>query len=148
MPVDVTTSIVINRSYDDVAAYAADPENAPDWYVNITSARWRTAPPLAVGSEFDFVAEFLRRQLTYTYRVTELVPGRTMTMSTAQGPFPMSTTYTWDALSPTSTRMSLRNHGSPHGFARLLSLLMPMAVRRANRKDLARLKQVLEQPSR
>src|SRR3954452_24708045 len=131
MPLDVTTTIDINRPYADVAAYVLEPENAPEWYVNIRSVRWRTTPPLDVGSEFDFVAQFLGRQLTYTYRVTELVPHRSMTMSTAQGPFPMSTTYTWEELSPTSTRMSLRNSGSPAGFAKVMALVMPMAVRRA-----------------
>jgi hypothetical protein len=41
-----------------------------------------------------FVARFLGRRLAYTYEVVELVPGRRLVMRTAQGPFPMETTYT------------------------------------------------------
>lgn len=42
------------------------------------------------------------------------------------------------------TLMTLRNRGAPSGFATLLAPLTAAAVRRANRKDLAALKAVLE----
>src|SRR5215467_946988 len=57
MAVDVLTEIVIDRPLAEVAAYAADPTNAPDWYVNIKSVEWQTPPPVAVGSRMDFVAQ-------------------------------------------------------------------------------------------
>jgi hypothetical protein len=40
--------------------------------------------------------------------------------------------------------MVLRNRGEPAGFARLAAVVMVRAMRRANRKDLRRLKQILE----
>jgi hypothetical protein len=141
--VDVVTQIDIGRPRDEVAAYAADPDNATAWYENIESVQWRTPPPLAVGSRLAFVARFLGRRLTYTYEVRELVPGRRFVMSTAEGPFPMETTYSWED-APGGTRMSLRNRGEPAGFARIAAPAMAAAVRRANRKDLRRLKELLE----
>lgn len=72
--VDVRTETVINRPRAEVARYAADPTNAPEWYSNIKSVRWETAPPLGVGSRLGFVAEFLGRTLEYTYEFTELAP--------------------------------------------------------------------------
>lgn len=143
MPVDVLTDIVIDRPRDQVAAYAADPTNAPKWYVNIESVEWKTTPPVKVGSKMAFVARFLGRRLAYTYEITELVPGQRLVMRTAEGPFPMETTYTWEA-SGGGTRMTLRNRGEPSGFSKLSAPLMAAAMRRANRKDLAALKTLLE----
>src|SRR5688500_13425855 len=142
--VDVLTETVIRRPRDEVAAYAGDPSHAPEWYANISSIEWRTPPPVAVGSRMDFVASFLGRRLAYTYEVSELDPGERLVMRTAQGPFPMETTYTWQSLDAGSTRMTLRNRGRPAGFSRFLAPVMATAVRRANRADLANLRTLLE----
>ena len=144
MPVDVVTDTVIARPRAIVAAYACDPDNATAWYANIKAVEWRTERPLAVGSRIAFVAQFLGRRLAYTYEVRELVPGERFVMSTAEGPFPMETTYTWADGPGGGTRMTLRNQGEPAGFSRLVAPLMAGAMRRANRKDLRRLKAVLE----
>src|SRR5919201_6274019 len=119
MPVDVVTETTIDAPLEDVASYAADPSNAPEWYANITSADWKTPPPLQRGSRIAFVARFMRRRLEYTYEVTDFVPTERLVMRTAEGPFPMETTYTWQALAGHSTRMTLRNRGEPAGFSRL-----------------------------
>ncbi|MEJ3655223.1 SRPBCC family protein [Actinomycetes bacterium KLBMP 9759] len=142
MAVDVYTTIIIERPANVVAAYAADPDNAPSWYVNIDSVEWETQRPLAVGSRLRFVARFLGRTLAYTYEVSAYTPGKLLVMRTAQGPFPMETTYTW-APAGTSTRMTLRNRGVPAGFARLAGPLIATAMRLANRKDLARLRRIM-----
>jgi uncharacterized membrane protein len=144
VPVDVGTEIVVARLRADVAAYAADPENAPAWYENIESVEWRTDPPLAVGSRVAFVARFLGRRLAYTYEIEELVPGERLVMATAEGPFPMETTYTWEDAPDGGTRMTLRNRGTPSGFAGVAAPVLASAMRRANRKDLRRLKEILE----
>jgi len=142
--VDVLTEIVIDRPCPEVAAFAGDPSHAPQWYVNIASVEWRTPPPVAVGSRMDFVARFLGRRLAYTYEVVELTPGERLVMRTAQGPFPMETTYTWQPVEAGRTRMTLRNRGEPAGFAKVTGPVMASAIGRANRKDLANLKRILE----
>jgi uncharacterized membrane protein len=143
--VDVLTEIVIDRPRERVSAYAADPSNAPAWYVNIKSVEWRTPPPLSLGSRLAFVAQFLGKKLAYVYEIVELTPGARLVMRTADGPFPMETTYTWEDAGEGKTRMSLRNRGQPSGFGKLVGPVMAAAMRRANRKDLARLKALLEQ---
>lgn len=143
MAVDVQVETEILRPVDVVAAYAGDPGNAPEWYVNIRSVEWRTQPPVRVGSQLDFVAQFLGRRIAYTYEVTELEPGKRLVMATAEGPFPMQTTYTWSE-TPRGTRMTLRNTGEPSGFSKVTAPVMELAMRRATTKDLARLKSLLE----
>lgn len=144
MTVDVLTEIDIDKPIETVAAYAADPSNAPAWYANIESAQWKTDPPLEVGTIVAFVARFLGRRLTYDYEFAELIPGERLVMRTAQGPFPMETTYTWTPTPSGGTHMTLRNRGEPSGFSKLVAPLITPAMRRANRKDLANLKSILE----
>ena len=144
MAVDVVTEIVINVPRLQVAAYVCEPSNAPNWYVNIESVEWETQPPVKLGSRMAFVAQFLGRRLAYTYEIVELVPGERLVMKTTEGPFPMETTYTWEQAGQGATRMTLRNRGEPSGFSRIGAPVMAAAMRRANRKDLAHLKALLE----
>ncbi len=119
------------------------PSNAPTWYANIESVNWRTPAPVRAGSRLDFVAHFLGRRLVYTYEITQLLPGERLVMQTADGPFPMRTTYTWEPVDG-ATRMRLRNQGQPSGFASVSAPVLVGSMRRANRKDLRNLKQLLE----
>jgi uncharacterized protein YndB with AHSA1/START domain len=144
--VDVQVETTIRADPRVVADYAVDPGTAPEWYSNIRAVAWRTEPPVRVGSTMDFVAQFLGRRLAYTYEVVELEPGRRLVMRTADGPFPMETTYTWEP-SGDGTRMTLRNRGTPAGFSRVAAPFLATAMRRATTKDLARLKALLEERS-
>lgn len=144
MAVDVRTAVEIARPRAAVYAVAADPDRAPDWYRNIRSVEWVVGPPLAVGAQMAFVAQFLGRRMAYTYEVTDLQPEVQLVMRTAEGPFPMETTYTWADAPGGGTTMTLRNRGEPSGFGRLASALMVPAMRRANRRDLDDLKVLLE----
>jgi uncharacterized membrane protein len=144
MELDVETEIAIARPRAEVAAYASEPNNATVWYANIESAEWLTQRPLAVGSRFAFVARFLGRRLFYVYEVTDYCEAERLAMATTDGPLAMETTYTWIDAGQSATLMKLRNRGGPSGFASLLAPVMAPAVRRANRKDLERLKRVLE----
>ncbi len=138
MAVDVVTEIEIDRPPRQVAPYVSDPSNTPDWYVNIESVERKTGPPLAVGSRVAFVARFLGRRLAHTYEVAEFIPGRRLVVRTADGPFPMETTYTWEPAGASETRMTLRNRGEPSGFSRVSAPVMASAMRRANRQAMPR----------
>jgi uncharacterized membrane protein len=143
--VDVRTEIDIDRPRDVVAEFTSDPSNATEWYRNIRSVEWETSPPVAEGSRMRFRARFLGRDLEYTYEIRELIPGERLVMGTADGPFAMETTYTFEDAPGGGTRVGLRNRGEPSGFAKVVSSMMARAMRRENEKDLERLKELLEQ---
>ncbi len=144
MQVDVTTEIDIDRPRAEVAAFAADPDNATTWYGNIKSVRWETPKPVRVGSRMTFEARFLGRSLAYTYEVRELEPGARLVMSTDEGPFPMETTYAWHDTPDGGTHMTLRNRGEPSGFANLAAPLISAQMRRSTTRDLKLLKSLME----
>jgi uncharacterized membrane protein len=142
--VDVFTEISIRCPLKKVSEYAANPDNAPEWYVNIDSAEWQTQKPLALGSRIAFKAQFLGRQLAYVYEIAEFTPGQKLVMRTADGPFPMETTYTWEAIDDNLTKMTLRNKGNPTGFSKLFTPFMASMMKKANIKDLKKIKNLLE----
>jgi uncharacterized protein YndB with AHSA1/START domain len=144
MGVDVLTEVVIDRPVLVVAEYVTDPSHAPEWYTNIESVRWQGGVPVGVGARMEFVARFLGRRLVYTYEVSEFIAHHRLVMRTAEGPFPMETTYEWAPVVGAATRMTLRNRGEPSGVAGVVAPLVAGAIRRANTKDLARLKSLLE----
>jgi uncharacterized membrane protein len=144
VPVDVVTEIEISRPRAEVSAFAADPANAPAWYKNIKTVQWDTPPPVALGARIRFAAQFLGRTLEYTYEVRAFEPGRRLLMATADGPFAMETTYSWDDAPNDATRMTLRNRGEPSGFGSIAAPIMARAMRKANEADLLRLKALLE----
>jgi len=142
--VDILTEIEIKRPVTAVSDYAMNPDHAPEWYVNIHSAEWKTPRPIMVGSQIAFKAKFLGRELAYIYEIMEYEAGKKLVMRTAQGPFPMETTYTFEPLDENLTRMTLRNTGIPTGFSMVFSPFMSTMMRKANMKDLKKIKSILE----
>nr|WP_309100613.1 SRPBCC family protein [Fredinandcohnia onubensis] len=145
--VNVVTEITINCPISKVSEYATNPDHAPEWYVNIKSVEWKTPKPLRLGSQIAFKASFLGRELAYVYEIVEFIPQKKFAMKTANGPFPMETVYTWQAIDENHTRMILQNKGNPKGFNKIMSLFMPVMMRRANIKDLKKIKANLERQS-
>ncbi|WP_175639451.1 SRPBCC family protein [Metabacillus schmidteae] len=142
--VDVRTDIEINQPISIVSDYATNPDHAPEWYVNIHSAEWKTPKPLTIGSQIAFKANFLGRDLAYVYEIEEYEPGKKLVMKTTNGPFPMETIYTWEEIDSGRTRMTLRNKGIPSGFSKLFTPVMATMMKKANKKDLEKIKLILE----
>lgn len=83
MPVDVLTEIEIRQPVEKGAAFAGDPDKAPERYVNNKSVDWKTPMHLRAGCKIAFKAHFLGRKPAYTYEFAEVVPNDTMAMRRA-----------------------------------------------------------------
>jgi uncharacterized membrane protein len=142
--IDVITEISIAAPIEEVFEFASNPDNAPKWYQNIRSVEWKTPKPARAGTKVAFVAQFLGRRLSYVYEFVEFTPGSKLVMRTSEGPFPMETTYEWQSINEHKTQMTLRNKGMPTGFSRLVAPFMKIMMRKANKKDLKKLKGILE----
>ncbi len=143
MHVRVSSAIEIERPRSEVAAFAIDPARACEWYGDVKHVKWN-GQPVAVGSRLAFVAAFLGKESDYIYEVTELVPGERYAMTRAEGPFPMETVFWWEDVGEGGTRMTLQSSGQPTGLSLLLAPLLRSSMKRSGRKDLARLKTILE----
>ena len=111
--------------------------------VNIKSVEWKSRQPTTVGSRLAFVTQFLGWRFAHTAEIRELVPGRRFVVGTVEGPFPAETTYTWEDADG-GTRTTMRIRSEPSGFYRIAAPMMTATARRAIRKDLERLKSILE----
>jgi hypothetical protein len=76
--------------------------------------------------------------------VRQIEPGTRFVTATAEGPFPMETTYTWEDAAGGATDMALRNTADPSGFAAVAATVMARALRKANDADRRRIAVLLE----
>jgi uncharacterized membrane protein len=142
LSVDVTAEVHVARPREQVAAYMTDPANDPEWIGGLREARVLGDGPLVEGAQVARVASFLGRRIEYVNEVTRLEPGRLLDMRSVEAPFPMRITYSFeDRDGGTLVRNHVRGGG---GLFSLGSPLFAPMVRRNVRKDLERLREVLE----
>lgn len=145
----ITTSaeIIIYRRHAEVALFAADPGNAPDWCDGIERVEWRTRWPLRIGSQITYTYERWGRKYMRTYDITIVVPGEKLGMYTSDGFFPMEVIYTWEKANTAATRMVIRKRGTLRGFRKIFRPLIVWSVGQTSRRSLERLKALLEKRS-
>ena len=78
--------------------------------------------------------------ISYTYEIVESVTDARLVMRTAEGPFPMETSYECSNTAAGHTQMSLRNRGDPRGVSKLCALFMRGAMRQAMTKNIDAMK--------
>jgi hypothetical protein len=77
---------------------------------------WKPPEALKVGAKVAFEVQFMGRKVEYIYEIKEHVPGESLLMSTAAGPFPMETSYKFSDTPSGATKVELRNRGPPVRF--------------------------------
>lgn len=146
MSTDVTVEVRIQAPRDEVAAYATDYTNDPEWIGAIREARLVTEPPFGVGAQVERTGSFLGRPLQYVNEVVELDPARRLVMKSVKAPFPMTVVYEFedDRDREGASVMRIRTTGDASGAYKLAGPLLNQAVKRGVAGDLKRLKERVE----
>jgi carbon monoxide dehydrogenase subunit G len=136
---DFKHTIRVERPADEVFAFVSDASNNPRWQKGMKSCTWTSDGPIAVGSTYDQAARFLGRDIISTFVVTDLQPGRSISIETTKSTFPIQVTR---SVEPDAEACLVTAHirGQPGGLLKLFSGLVPASVR----KDYARLQELLE----
>src|SRR5215207_2531315 len=129
---DVMVTTTIDRPPTDVAAFAMNPTNEPEWIGGIQSSRVLTPGPVRVGTQVERVAAFLGRRFAYVLEATTFDPGQQVIMTSVRAPFAMRVTYRFEPVDGgCATRVVNRVEGGPGGVYRVAGPLVRLAVRRS-----------------
>lgn len=136
----------IARPASEVFDFVADSSNNPRWQQGQRSCVWTSAPPIRVGSTYEQEARFLGRNVLTSFEVLELDPGRSITISSTAGSFPIRVRRSVEPLGPDRARVTAEITGDPGGFFRLAAPLVRRMAQRSVDGDYDRLKALLESP--
>ena len=144
MSVDVTVEQPIARPREEVAAFAMDPANDRRWIGALSEVRTLTEGSVGPGTRVERVAGFLGRRIDYVNEITELEPGRRLAMRSVKAPFPLRVTYEFEDAPGGTTLARIRTGGEPGRYYALAGPLLGTMVRLGVRRDLRKLKALLE----
>jgi uncharacterized membrane protein len=141
----VVVELEIDRAPAIVWEYMENAEHNPEWLQNMQLAKWITEPPVRIGSQYEQVASFAGKEVRTTFEVTELDPGRRITISSLPGSsFPLRITRQLEPLGERRCRARETAEGDAAGFYRIVEPVLRMLVRRNISRDYRRLKRILE----
>ena len=139
--VRVDGSIVINRTPDEVFAYATDPAHTPEW--QSSALETSVDGPVQAGASGKEVRKFLGRRMESTMKIEAFEPPRRFALQVTSGPVPFHVEQTVEP-EGTGSLVSVTIEGEPGGFFKLAEPLVERAVRRELEGNFATLKDILE----
>ena len=137
------TSIVINRSLEEVFAFTTNFENQPKWQSRLLEVKKTSEGPIGVGTKWRFVAKFLGQRIEFEQECTEYEPNRMYAGKSTSGPFPIEGRQTYEPVEG-GTRLNVIGEVQPGGFFKLAEPLVVSMLKRLTDADLANLKDLME----
>jgi uncharacterized protein YndB with AHSA1/START domain len=139
----VEESVKIDRPAEVVFGFVSDPATYPRWRGDVVAVDNVSPGPLVRGSTFDqIIAAFLGRQ-RFTFEVTGYEPNGRLELRATSGPVRPIVTYRVESTGQ-GTRLTARIDVHTRGVLRLVEPLMTGGVKKRNRQDVSKLKQILE----
>lgn len=141
---DLFATRTIERPAEEVFAFVSDSSNNPRWQKGQISCVWTSPQPIGVGSTYQQVARFLGRTVTNQFEVIEHDPGRSITIRSISGSFPITVRRSVEALGPSRSRVTAEISGEPGAMFRVAGPLLRRLAQRSVDADYDRLKSLLE----
>jgi len=142
-----SATIVIQRPPAEVFAYMDDVNREREWQPNLQIAEIDPPGPTAIGSRKRYVSRFLGKDVTNTYVVTELEPGRRVVYETEAGSTIDARSEILCEAEGAGTKVTMFVDGKPKGVLRFVPrAVLETAYRDELNTTLGRLKARLEQP--
>ncbi len=136
-------SIVIQRPIEEVFAFVADQQNAPQWQHGLLEVRRTTEGPLGVGTKHAFVRKFMGKKLEANNEYVTFEPNREITFKSTSGPMPIEASYLTESVA-TGTKLTSTIQMQAAGFIGLAEPLIGASLRREMEAGLSELKDRLE----
>lgn len=140
--ISVEHTVEIARPVDEVFAYLTDVARLPEWQESVSEVH--VDGPLAAGSRFRDVREFMGRSASSTLEVTAYErPGR-FSLRVVEGPIAYELDHSLEAARD-GTKVTFSGRGDTKRVPRLMRGIVERAVERQLVKDADALKRVLEE---
>jgi carbon monoxide dehydrogenase subunit G len=141
-------SVDTPRTPGDVFAYLSDFSTTAEWDPGVVEAERLDDRPVAEGSEFRLVADFLRRKTALTYRIVEYDPPNAVTFRGENSSVISLDRITFEP-SDGGTRVTYDAELELKGPFRLAEPLLALAFRRVGNRALAGMRKTLasQQPA-
>ena len=121
----------IDRPADEVFAFVSDASNNPRWQRGMRSCEWTSPPPIGVGSTYRQEAKFLGRTVVTEFEVVDHEPGRSITIRSTSGPFPITVRRSVTPTDGSTTRVEAVIGGDPGRFFRIAGPLLQRLAQRS-----------------
>ena len=142
------TSIVVERSIEDVWAFVANIENMDKWVVGVSEPRLSNGRDIGVGATYTSKYTYAGKTHTIDYEVTAYEPQRHFATQSTEGPFPFKGELDLERVGQGTKVTNTIDAGSDGLFTtitfKLLGPLVRISMRRQLHKELVALKNVLE----
>ncbi|MEX0762125.1 MAG: SRPBCC family protein [Dehalococcoidia bacterium] len=137
-----TIKTTVNRTPDEVFAYLANVERAPEWVPDILEVEKLTDGPVGVGTRFHQKVRQGAVTADVTVEITEFEPGRLLAQKGEGGPASFTGRFT---LQPDGDRTEITHEYTMQlsGMARMLAPVISQWVRKNTETSFTNLKRAL-----
>lgn len=139
----VESDIEIEWPAGEVFGFMSEVDRLTLWLAGVLEARQITKGPVAKGTEFEHLMQFLGKRFTSRLETTEYEVDQRISFRSTSGPIDMETTVTLEATND-GTRVRQVVEGDPRGFFKVAEPILVKLVKRQLDASLGNLKDLLE----